>query len=317
MKAVLLKGFGGLEMLELADLPVPEPGPGEVLVRNLAVAVNPVDAKIRTAGRWAGVEPPFVLGYDAAGVVAKVGPGVKGLKEGDEVYYTPEIFGNPHGTYAEYTPVPASIVAKKPKGLSFAEAAAIPLAGGTAWEAVVRRLGVRPGERVLVMGGAGGVGSFAVQFAKAAGTFVIATASEAHLPTLTALGADLALDYRGPWAQAVLEATEGEGVDAAFETAGEGLVERVIPVVRPFGRIATILPPQGNLAGLYTKNQTLYGIFLTREEKRLREMAPLFERGQAKPLLDEVLPFSLENLRKAHARMDSGHGRGKIVLTLE
>lgn len=317
MKAVLLKGFGGLEMLELADLPVPEPGPGEVLVRNLAVAVNPVDAKICAAGRWAGVEPPFVLGYDAAGVVAKVGPGVKGLKEGDEVYYTPEIFGNPHGTYAEYTPVPASIVAKKPKGLSFAEAAAIPLAGGTAWEAVVRRPRVRPGEQVLVMGGAGGVGSFAVQFAKAAGAFVIATASEAHLPTLTALGADLALDYRGPWAQAVFEATEGEGVDAAFETAGEGLVERVIPVVRPFGRIATILPPQGNLAGLYTKNQTLYGIFLTREEKRLREMAPLFERGQAKPLLDEVLPFSLENLRKAHARMDSGHGRGKIVLTLE
>ena len=152
MRAVVLKGFGGLEMLEERDLQVPEPGPGEVLVRNLAVAVNPVDAKIRAAGRWAGVEPPFVLGYDAAGVVAKVGPGVKDLKEGDEVYYTPEIFGNTHGTYDEYTPVPAGIVAKKPKNLSFAEAAAIPLAGGTAWEEVVRRLAVRPGETVLVMG---------------------------------------------------------------------------------------------------------------------------------------------------------------------
>ena len=317
MRAVVLKGFGGLEMLEERDLPVPEPGPGEVLVRNLAVAVNPVDAKIRAAGRWAGVEPPFVLGYDAAGVVAKVGPGVKDLKEGDEVYYTPEIFGNPHGTYAEYTPVPAGIVAKKPKNLSFAEAAAIPLAGGTAWEAVVRRLDVRPGETVLVMGGAGGVGSFAVQFAKAAGAYVIATASAENLPVLKELGADLALDYRGPWAEEVLKATEGQGVDAAFETAGESLVERVIPVVRPFGRIATILPPQGNLSGLYTKNQTLYGVFLTRERKRLLEMRPLFERGLARPLIAEVLPFSLENLRKAHARMDSGHGRGKIVLTFQ
>jgi len=317
MRAVVLKGFGGLEMLEERDLPVPEPGPGEVLVRNLAVAVNPVDAKIRAAGRWAGVEPPFVLGYDAAGVVAKVGPGVKDLKEGDEVYYTPEIFGNPHGTYAVYTPVPAGIVAKKPKNLSFAEAAAIPLAGGTAWEAVVRRLAVRPGETVLVMGGAGGVGSFAVQFAKAAGAYVIATASAENLPVLKELGADLALDYRGPWAEEVLKATEGQGVDAAFETAGESLVERVIPVVRPFGRIATILPPQGNLSGLYTKNQTLYGVFLTRERKRLLEMRPLFERGLARPLIAEVLPFSLENLRKAHARMDSGHGRGKIVLTFQ
>lgn len=317
MRAVVLKGFGGLEMLEERDLPVPEPGPGEVLVRNLAVAVNPVDAKIRAAGRWAGVEPPFVLGYDAAGVVAKVGPGVKDLKEGDEVYYTPEIFGNPHGTYAEYTPVPAGIVAKKPKNLSFAEAAAIPLAGGTAWEAVVRRLAVRPGETVLVMGGAGGVGSFAVQFAKAAGAYVIATASAENLPVLKELGADLALDYRGPWPEEVLKATEGQGVDAAFETAGENLVERVIPVVRPFGRIATILPPQGNLSGLYTKNQTLYGVFLTRERKRLLEMRPLFERGLARPLIAEVLPFSLENLRKAHARMDSGRGRGKIVLTFQ
>ena len=317
MRAVVLKGFGGLEMLEERDLPVPEPGPGEVLVRNLAVAVNPVDAKIRAAGRWAGVEPPFVLGYDAAGVVAKVGPGVKDLKEGDEVYYTPEIFGNPHGTYAEYTPVPAGIVAKKPKNLSFAGAAAIPLAGGTAWEAVVRRLAVRPGETVLVMGGAGGVGSFAVQFAKAAGAYVIATASAENLPVLKELGADLTLDYRGPWAEEVLKATEGQGVDAAFETAGESLVERVIPVVRPFGRIATILPPQGNLSGLYTKNQTLYGVFLTRERKRLLEMRPLFERGLARPLIAEVLPFSLENLRKAHARMDSGHGRGKIVLTFQ
>lgn len=249
MRAVVLKGFGGLEMLEERDLPVPEPGPGEVLVRNLAVAVNPVDAKIRAAGRWAGVEPPFVLGYDAAGVVAKVGPGVKDLKEGDEVYYTPEIFGNPHGTYAEYTPVPAGIVAKKPKNLSFAEAAAIPLAGGTAWEAVVRRLAVRPGETVLVMGGAGGVGSFAVQFAKAAGAYVIATASAENLPVLKELGADLALDYRGPWAEEVLKATEGQGWTPPLRPPGRAWWSGSSPWCAPSAASPPSSPRRGTSPG--------------------------------------------------------------------
>lgn len=317
MRALVLKGFGGLEMLVEETVPVPEPGPGEILVRNKAIAINPVDAKIRAAGTWTGVQPPFIPGYDASGVVAAVGPGVRDFKEGDEVFYTPEIFGNKHGTYAEYTVVPAAIVAHKPTNLSFEEAAAIPLAGGTAWEAVIRRLAVRPGETVLVMGGAGGVGSFAVQFAKAAGAWVIATASHNNLTTLKDLDVDLALDYNEDWTEAVLKATEGRGVDAAFETAGENLVARVIPVVRPFGRIATILPPQGNLAGLYMKNQTLYGVFLTRERARLEEMKPLFERGQVRPLIDQVLPFSLENVQMAHRRMESGHGRGKIVLTLD
>lgn len=316
MRALMLKGFGGPEMLVEDTVSVPEPGPGEIVVRNKAVSINPVDAKIRAAGTWTGVQPPFVPGYDAAGEVAAVGPGVTDFIEGDEVFYTPEIFGNRHGTYAEYTLVPASIVAHKPAGLSFEEAAAIPLAGGTAWEAVIRRLAVRPGETVLIMGGAGGVGSFAVQFAKAAGARVIATASRPNLQTLQDLGADVALDYNEAWAEAVLESTEGRGVDAALETAGNNLVSRVVPVVRPFGRIATILPPQGELGNLYTKNQTLYGVFLTRERARLEEMKPLFERGQVRPLIDQVLPFSLDNVRTAHQRVESGHGRGKIVLTL-
>ena len=339
MRAVVMRARGGPEVLEVADLPVPEPGPKEVRVRLKAAALNHLDVWVRKGVASPKLPLPHVLGADGSGVVDAVGPGVEGFAPGDEVVINPglscgrcerclagednlcpryQILGeHRHGTYAEYTPVPAGIVAKKPKNLSFAEAAAIPLAGGTAWEAVVRRLAVRPGETVLVMGGAGGVGSFAVQFAKAAGAYVIATASAENLPVLKELGADLTLDYRGPWAEEVLKATEGQGVDAAFETAGESLVERVIPVVRPFGRIATILPPQGNLSGLYTKNQTLYGVFLTRERKRLLEMRPLFERGLARPLIAEVLPFSLENLRKAHARMDSGHGRGKIVLTFQ
>lgn len=312
MRAMVISRFGGPDVFELQDRPRPVAGPGELLVRVVASGTNPVDAKIRHSGSWAGIPFPAVLGYDVSGVVEEVGPGVTGFKAGDEVFYTPEIFGNPNGSYAEYTVAAASIVAHKPPGLSHVEAAGIPLAGGTAWEAIVRRLAVRPGETVLIHGGAGGVGSFAIQFAKAAGARVLATASKANHEAMRDLGADVTLDYRDTdVVDQILREAGGAGVDAAFDTAG-GNVPMSTQVTRPFGRIATILPPTGDLDALYVKNQTLYGTFLTREGARLREMAPLFVRGQAKVIVDAVLP--LEEVGKAHERLDSGHGRGKIIL---
>lgn len=315
MRAMVITRFGGPDVFELQDRERPKPGPGQVLVRVVASGTNPVDAKIRQAGTWAGIPFPAVLGYDVSGVVEELGPGVSEFKVGDEVFYTPEIFGNPHGSYAEYTVASASIVARKPANLSHVEAAGIPLAGGTAWEAIVRRLNVRPGETVLIHGGAGGVGSFAIQFAKVAGARVIATASKANHEALRELGADAAVDYRdADAADQIRRQAGGHGVDAAFDTAG-GNVGMSTQVTRPFGRIATILPPDGDLSALYTKNQTLFGTFLTREGARLHEMAPLFERGQVKVVVDTVLP--LEDVSKAHERLDSGHGRGKIILQVE
>lgn len=313
MQAVVLPKFGETELFELQDIERPSPGPGEVLVRVVASGTNPVDTKLRAGGSWAGLNPPVVLGYDAAGVVEEVGPGVTDFQAGDEVYYTPEIFNNQRGSYAEYNVAPASIMARKPANLSFAEAAAIPLAGGTAWEAVIRRLQLQPGETVLIQGGAGGVGSFAVQFARAAGGRVLATAGSDNQETLRELGADVALDYtKDDVVERVKEETAGRGADAVFETAGENRVARSLPALRPFGRIATILPPQGDLTALYLNNMTLYGVFLTREGQRLDEMRAVFERGQARPLVDQVLP--LEDVGKAHARLETGHGRGKVVL---
>ena len=312
MRAMVITRFGGPEVFELQERERPAPGPGEVLVRIVASGTNPVDAKIRQAGSWAQIPFPAVLGYDVSGVIEELGPGVTEFNVGDEVFYTPEIFGNPHGSYAEYTVASASIVARKPASLSHVEAAGIPLAGGTAWEAIVRRLNVRPGETVLIHGGAGGVGSFAIQFAKAAGARVIATASKGNHAALHELGADIAVDYReADAADWILQETNSRGVDASFDTAG-GNVPMSTLVTRPFGRIATILPPDGDLSALYTKNQTLFGTFLTREGARLREMAPLFERGQARVIVDAVLP--LEEVGKAHERLDTGHGRGKIIL---
>ena len=155
MRAMILPEFGDPNLFEERDVERPEPGPGEVLVRIFASSVNLVDTKFRADGGSAGLEPPVILGADISGVVEEVGPGVMDFAPGDEVYYTPEIVGpNSNGAYAEYHVAPASIVAKKPASLSHEEAAAVPLAGGTAYEAIVRRLAVRVGETVLIHGGA-------------------------------------------------------------------------------------------------------------------------------------------------------------------
>jgi NADPH2:quinone reductase len=281
----------------------------------MAAGTNPVDAKLRANGSWAHLQPPVVIGYDAAGFVEAIGPGVVGFAPGDEVYYVAEIFGNPHGSYAEFQQVPAAIVARKPRNLSFVEAAAIPLAGGTAWEAVIRRMDVRPGETILVHGAAGGVGSFAVQFAAAAGARVLASASAHNHDLLREIGADVTIDYHtDDGVRAAMEMTDGRGVDAAFDIEGENRVARCLPLVCPGGRVACILPPQGDLSLLSPRNITLHGVFLRRDRKRLEEMTPLFERGLVRPIIDQVLPLS--KVREAHERLDSGHGRGKVVLQM-
>lgn len=313
MRAIVTPAFGGPDQLELREVERPTPGPNEVLVRVIASGTNPVDAKIRAAGSWAGIRPPAILGYDVSGVVEAVGVGVADFAPGDEVYYTPEIFGNQAGSYAEYNVSPAAIVARKPRNLTHEEAAAIPLACGTAWEALVRRLKVQAGETVLIHGGAGGVGSFAVQIARVAGARVLATAGPDNQETLEDLGAHVAIDYRSEdVAEVVMRETEGKGADAVFDTTGGDRVAKSLGCTRAFGRLATILSPQGDLSPLYPKNQTLHGVFLTRERARLDELRPLFERGQLSPLIDRVLP--LEGVADAHRRLDSGHGRGKIVL---
>jgi NADPH:quinone reductase len=314
VRAMVAPQFGGPGLFEERDLEKPNPGAGEVLVRVVAAGTNPVDAKFRAAGDSIGLEAPIVLGADISGVVEEVGAGVTDLAPGDEVYYTPEVFGpRSNGAYAEYHVAPADIVAKKPPSLSHEEAAAVPLAGGTAYEAIVRRLAVRVGETILIHGGAGGVGSFAVQIAKAAGARILATASTDNQEILKELGADVTIDYsRQDAVEVALEDSGGEGVDVVFDGVGGVTIVDSIPATRPFGRLATILGAQGDLTPHYQKNQTLYGVFLTRERARLEELGTLIERGMIRPLVAEVLP--LEEVGKAHERLDSGHGRGKVVL---
>lgn len=315
MRAMVIPKFGGPEVFEERDIDPPLLSAGEILVRVVCSGTNPVDAKLRANGSWANLRPPVVLGYDVSGIVDQVGPGVSTFKVGEEVYYTPELIGNPLGSYAEYNVVSASIVAAKPRNISHEQAAAVPLAGGTAWEAIVRRLAVRPGETVLIHGGAGGVGSFAVQIAKAAGARVLATASTANQQVLQQLGVDVPLDYTvDNITDVALRETRGIGVDAVFATVGGEAIAKSIPATKPFGRLACILTPTGILDSIAFKNVTLFGIFLTRDAQRLREMSMAIEQGKIKPLIDEVLP--LEQVSRAHKRLDSGHGVGKIVLRI-
>lgn len=311
---MVIPEFGEPDLFEERDVSRPEPGPDEILVRVLASSVNPIDTKLRADGSFAGLEPPVILGADVSGVVEEVGAGVEDFAPGDEVYYTPEIFGpGSNRSYAEYNVVAATIAAKKPACLSHEEAAAVPLAGGTAYEAVVRRLAVRVGETILIHGGAGGVGSFAVQIAKAAGARVLASAGRHNQDTLRELGADVAIDYASEDVfEVALDDTGGLGVDAVLDTAGGDLIAKSLRSARSFGRLASIISLQGDLTPAYQFNQTLYGVLTTRERGRLNEMTRLIERGQMRPLVDEVLP--LNEVATAHVRLESGHGRGKVAL---
>jgi NADPH2:quinone reductase len=311
---MVIPEFGSPDLFEARDVERPEPGPGEVLVRVIAAGTNPVDAKFRSSGDAMGLETPIILGLDVSGVVEEVGPGVTDLAPGDEVYYTPEVSGpRSNASYAEYNVAPADIVAKKPASLSHEEAAAVPLAGGTAYEAIVRRLAMRVGETILIHGGAGGVGSFAVQIAKASGARVLASAGTHNQDTLRELGVDVPIDYTSEDVfEVALDDTAGAGVDAVFDTVGGDLIARSIQATRVFGRLASIISLQGDLTPGYRLNQTFNGVFLLRERARLDEMTRLIERRQMRPLVDEVLP--LDQVGKAHERLESGHGRGKVVL---
>lgn len=311
---MVIREFGGPEKFELADVAKPAPTATEVLVRLRAASINPVDYKIRRSGAWARVPMPAILGYDAAGVVEAVGSGVTKLAPGDEVFYSARIFGR-QGTYAEYHVEDAGIVEKKPANLSFEEAAALPLAGMTAHDAVIGFFQTKPGDTVLIQAGAGGVGSCAVQLAKAAGARVLATGRSENEALIRSLGADVVIDYRKvKFEDEVNRLTDGRGVDAAYDTVGGDIVSRSIGCVRPYGKLATIVRVDGSINDMQIRNQTLYFGFMDRTGPKIHAVRTLAERGQLRPLIDSTFP--LERVAAAHEKIEAGGTKGKIVLTI-
>ncbi|CAM5398749.1 NADP-dependent oxidoreductase OS=Streptomyces tendae OX=1932 GN=GUR47_04550 PE=3 SV=1 [Streptomyces tendae] len=306
MRAVVVERWGGPEELVERDVERPEPGLNEVLVRVHAAGVNPVDWKTRASGALIGWDAVPAVGWDVSGTVEAVGPGVGLFRPGDEVFGMPR-FPRQAGAYAEYVVAPARHLARKPAGLTHTEAAALPLAGLTAWQALVDTADVRPGERVLVHAAAGGVGHLAVQIAKARGAYVIGTAGAAKHALVRELGADETIDYRSVrFEDAVSD------VDVVLDGIGGGTAERSISVLRDGGRLITLpgpddvpAAPDGVLATWMLVEPDHHG---------LREIAALVERGAVRPVVETALP--LAEAAKAHEIGEQGRTTGKIVLTV-
>lgn len=313
MRAVTQDGFGGGEVLRLAEVPRPEPLPTEVLVRVHAAGINPVDWKTRGGAGMARVlgKPPFVLGWDVSGTVEQVGFGVTTLAVGDEVFGMPW-FPRAAGAYAQWVTAPSRQWAKKPGTITHEEAAAVPLAGLTAWQALVDTAQVQPGQRVLVHAAAGGVGHLAVQIAKHLGAHVIATASSGRHPWLSELGADETVDYTSVRFEEVVQ-----DVDVVIDLVGDAqdsTSTRSLQTLRPGGLIVAI--PAGvspELADAAAARSVRASPLLVEPDgAAMTRLAELLEDGTMKVEIEET--FALDQVAAAHARGETGRTRGKLVL---
>ncbi|MER7950674.1 NADP-dependent oxidoreductase [Streptomyces sp. NPDC096079] len=306
MRAVVVEQWGGPEKLVEREVERPEPGLNEVLVRVHAAGVNPVDWKTRASGGLIDWGAPAIVGWDVSGTVEAVGPGVGSLRPGDEVFGMP-LFPRQAGGYAEYVVAPARHLAPKPASLTHVEAAALPLAALTAWQALVDAADVRPGERVLVHAAAGGVGHFAVQIAKARGAYVIGTASAAKHELLRELGADEVLDYREARFEDVVS-----DVDVVLDGLGGETAERSLKVLRTGGRLITLPGPDDVPAA--PDGVRAAWVLVEPDHLGLREIAALVESGALRPVVDTVLPLS--EAARAHELGERGRTTGKIVLSV-
>ena len=320
MKALAACAPGGSETLELVDLDAPVPGTGEILVKVAACGLNPVDYKIRMGYFSEGRRYPAIYGWDVAGVVEALGAGVADFKKGDRVFYFAPL-GAP-GAYAEYHTVAAPLAAPIPSALSFVEAASLPLAGNTAYQALLRRAGLDPEETVVIIGAAGGVGSLAVQLAAWRGARIIGVCSTGNVEFVRALGADEVVDYTARDVTAeVNRLTGGAGADVAFDLVGSEGFGQAVAALRPHGRLvflnAFTKDYDQAIAALNAarlKNLTVNCMIVQPDGGVMRTVARLAQRGVIKPRVDQVIP--LAGAAKAHRRLETMHGRGKIVIDM-
>ncbi|MFD3005708.1 zinc-binding dehydrogenase [Thermus tengchongensis] len=343
MKAVVMEARGGPEVLKVAEMPTPEPGPKEVRIRVKAAALNHLDIWVRKGVASPKLPLPHILGADASGVVDAVGPGVTGFAPGDEVVVNPglscghcerclagednlcpkyEILGEHRfGAYAEYLVVPEANLLKKPPNLSFEEAAAIPLTFLTAWQMVVDKLQVRPGEDVLVMAAGSGVSVAAIQIAKLFGARVIATAgSEEKLRKAKELGADETVNYTHPdWYKEVRRLTGGKGADKVVDHTGALYFEGVIRATANGGRIAIAGASSGYegtlpFAHVFFRQLSILGSTMG-SKSRLFPILRFVEQGRLKPVIGQVLP--LEEAAEGHRLLEERRIFGKVVLRVD
>ncbi len=301
MQAIRFHEYGGPEVLVLEQVPRPEPKANEALIRLLAAGVNPFDWAVR-AGYMKQFMPlplPWTPGLEGAGIVEAVGADVTTLQQGQAVY------GIINGAYAEYAVAPASDVAPKPASLTFEQAAAVPMGALTAWQAVIEDATVQTGQRVLVHGAAGGVGHFAVQFARWKGAHVIGTASAGNSEFVRSLGAERVIDYGAAPFETVVR-----DLDVVVDTVGGETLDRSWQVLRPGGVLVAVA---GRISQETAQAHGVRGLQSGRAAtEKLQTISELIESKQITPVVGPVLP--LAEARHAHALSQTRHGRGRIVL---
>jgi NADPH:quinone reductase-like Zn-dependent oxidoreductase len=313
MQAAYIETFASSGNLKIGSLPSPEPKADEVCIRVAYAGVNPVDAKI-AEGLLQSRMPhqfPLILGWEASGVIHSLGSQVTAFKVGDPVYVYCRKPVVKWGSWAEYVTFSAEHVALMPKNLSRAEAAAVPLAALTAWQALFDKAHLLRGETLLIHAGAGGVGGFAIQWAKIHGAKVITTASRSKVDYVKQLGADEVIDYQSTVFVDSIRKKHPSGIDVVLDTVGDGVYRRSFEVLKPGGRIVSILEqPDADLTARFGVRADY--LFVSPNGKQLRECARLFACGKAKP--HKVSVFPLEFASQAIDAIKTGHTAGKIVL---
>ena len=305
MKAVTISKYGDQSVLTYGNIERPKPGSDEMLVHNRAVAVNPVDWKIRNGlGEMFGLQLPIVLGCEIAGTIEELGSVVRDFQTGAPVYGYVSLQRN--GGYAEYTIAKLDEIAPKPESLDFDDAAAVPVGALTSWQAIFDTANLQGGQRILITGASGGVGSMAVQLAKAKGAFVIATASGKNEEFVRSLGADEFVDYtREKFEERVRE------VDVVYDTVGGDTLGRSFGMIRRGGSlVTTVMPPSNEKAQNFGIRASMIGVQPSGQQ--LREINRLIDAGKLKTHIATVLP--LAQVAKAHQLSESGRTRGKIIL---
>ena len=309
MKAIILKDFGGVEQLELTELPTPVIGEGEVLVQVKAISINPVDVKTRAgkgaAGKLKG-ENPMILGWDIAGIVTE--SKAEEFEAGDEVFGMVNFPG--HGrAYAEYVAAPADQLALKPGAVNFESAAAATLAALTAWQAFSDHGRLRAGQRVLIHAAAGGVGHFAVQIARHTGAYVIGTASAENKDFVLGLGANECIDYKTQRFEEVVK-----DIDFVLDTIGGEYIDRSLQVIKKGGTIVSI--PSSANAGVQEKAKAkgIFGVTMMVQSsgEDMQHIAQLVGDGALRAEVSKVFPFG--QMAEAHLAVETGKTRGKVVV---
>ncbi len=304
MKAIRIHSYGGPEVLQYEDVPRPVLNDDDVLIRVHASGVNPVDWKIRDGFFKEMITLPLIPGWDVAGVIEEIGPEVIGWEVGDKVYSRPEIFRN--GSYAEYIAVKSSEVALMPESIDYIHAASVPLAGLTAWQSLFDLAHLKAGQKILIHAAAGGVGHFAVQFAKWVGAHVIGTASAYNHEFLKSIGAHETIDYNET---AFDEAVQD--VDVVFDNMGGEVWQRSWKVLKKGGIMVSTLGGSDG-GGMDALNKLSAHVFVQPDARQLGEIAVLIDNGYVRPEIAKIFP--LHEAEKAHLENEGGHTRGKIVL---